>query len=57
MQGEGVYYYPYPPGVPFYVDLRLEAGYIFAPFGDTKDIQFSCFMQSMHNIAYISEAA
>ena len=33
----GVYYYPYPPRVPFYVDLRLEIWYAFA-HSVTKDI-------------------
>ena len=34
----GVYYYPYPPRVTFYVDLHLEVGFTFAPFGNTRDI-------------------
>ena len=24
----GVYYYPYPPPVPFYINLNPEAGYV-----------------------------
>ena len=34
MQGEGVYYYPDPPRVPFYIELRPAAGYIFVSFGN-----------------------
>ena len=53
----GVYYYPYNPRVPFDVDLRLEVGYSLAPVGDTKDIQFGCYMHIMHNISYIPKTA
>ena len=30
-----LYYYPDPPQVSFYIDCRPEAGYTFAPCGDT----------------------
>ena len=29
------YYYPYPPWVPYHMDLCPQAGYTSAPFGET----------------------
>ena len=36
MQVEGHLLLPRSPRVPFYIDLRPEAGYTFAPFGEFK---------------------
>ena len=52
-RARGVYYYPYPPWVPFYLDLHLEVGHAFAPFKDDQcDVKLPHYHTTFEQVRY-----